>query len=136
MGELFGDKLKKLRLERELSQQQLADLLGTSKQVISRYETNQRTPKITIAQEYADKLNVPLNYLIDETVSSIDVRDRLINPNTGAPATKREITQLEEVLKMDNLTFMGAPLDEDDKEKIKRALELAFWDAKDKNKRK
>ena len=66
MGDLFGDKLKKIRIERNLSQQQLADILGTSKQVVSRYETNQRTPKITIAQEYADKLNIPLNYLIDE----------------------------------------------------------------------
>ena len=71
MGKNFGDKLKCIRLERKLSQEDLATILNTSKQVISRYETNQRTPKITIAKDYADKLNVPLNYLIDDSVSEI-----------------------------------------------------------------
>lgn len=65
---LFGEKLKAIRIERKMSQEQLAELLGTSKQVISRYETNQRTPKITVAQEYAEKLNVERSYLIDDTV--------------------------------------------------------------------
>lgn len=63
----FGEKLKRWRDMHEMSQEQLADLLGTSKQVISRYETNQRTPKITIAQEYATALGVPLSALIDDS---------------------------------------------------------------------
>jgi SOS-response transcriptional repressors (RecA-mediated autopeptidases) len=67
----FGDKLKQLRTERNMSQDELAALLDTSKQVISRYETNQRTPKITTAQEYADKLKVPLNFLIDNDVQEL-----------------------------------------------------------------
>lgn len=65
----FGEKLKLWRDAHEMSQEQLADLLGTSKQVISRYETNQRTPKITIAQEYATALGVPLSALIDDSAS-------------------------------------------------------------------
>ena len=64
----FGAKLKAIRTERGWSQEQLADLLGTTKQVISRYETNQRTPKITVAQEYAEKLGVRLPYLINESL--------------------------------------------------------------------
>lgn len=70
MREQFGTKLKKIRIEKNMSQDEMATFLGTSKQVISRYETNQRTPKITTAQEYAIKLNVPLIYLIDDTVTS------------------------------------------------------------------
>lgn len=66
----FGSKLKKIRMERGMSQEELATLLGTSKQVISRYETNQRIPKITVAQEYAKKLEVPLNFLIDNNIFS------------------------------------------------------------------
>ena len=34
----FGDKLKKYREEHGISQEQLGAILGTSKQVISRYE--------------------------------------------------------------------------------------------------
>ena len=51
-----------------LSQEEFAKKLNTTKQVISRYETEQRTPKITIAQEYANILGVPLQNLIDNNV--------------------------------------------------------------------
>lgn len=54
---LFGEKLKAYRKAKGISQEELAAILGTSKQVISRYEKNQRTPKIDIAQKYADILN-------------------------------------------------------------------------------
>lgn len=62
----FGDKLKSIRTQMGMSQEDFAKLLGTSKQVISRYETNQRTPKITIVQQYADILNIPVMHLINE----------------------------------------------------------------------
>lgn len=73
----FGDKLKKIRIERNMTQEALAEFLGTSKQVISRYETNQRTPKITVTQEYAAKLQVPLLYLIDDNIHSVGEALRL-----------------------------------------------------------
>ena len=60
----FGEILKKIRLEKGLSQEELGKILGTTKQVISRYETNQRTPKITAVEEYAKKLNVPVTELL------------------------------------------------------------------------
>ena len=50
----FGTKLKETRLQRGLTQEQLADILGTSKQVISRYENGQRSPKLSIAIQYAE----------------------------------------------------------------------------------
>ena len=59
----FGRKLREIRLQRQLSQEELAQLLGTSKQVISRYENGQRSPKISVAQRYADILGVPLAVL-------------------------------------------------------------------------
>lgn len=65
----FGCKLKNIRLSMGLSQEEFAKKLNTTKQVISRYETEQRTPKITIAQEYAAILGVPLHSLIDDSVS-------------------------------------------------------------------
>ena len=64
----FGSKLKQIRISMGLSQEEFAAKLNTTKQVISRYETEQRTPKITIAQNYAEILNVPLNDLIDNNI--------------------------------------------------------------------
>lgn len=68
----FGDKLRAVREDKNMTQDELADILGTSKQVISRYETGQRVPKITVAIEYANKLNIPAIYFTDNTISSID----------------------------------------------------------------
>jgi len=67
----FGDKLKSIRTERHMSQEDMAKLLNTSKQVISRYETKQRTPKIAVVTTYAEKLGVPLEYLIDNSLETM-----------------------------------------------------------------
>lgn len=68
----FGDQLRKLRRERGMSQEDLAKLLGTSKQVISRYETGQRSPKITVASDYAMKLGIPLSELEGSSDSHVE----------------------------------------------------------------
>lgn len=63
----FGDRLRSIRKEKGLSQDEFAALLGTSKQVLSRYETGQRIPKITQVQQYAKRLNVSADYLMGDS---------------------------------------------------------------------
>lgn len=63
----FGDRLREIRRETGLSQEEFAKKLGTSKQILSRYETKQRAPKITLIAEYADKLGVSLNYMLGDS---------------------------------------------------------------------
>lgn len=63
----FGERLREIRKEKGLTQEAFAQLLGTSKQVLSRYETGQRSPKISQVQEYAQKLGVSTEYLMEET---------------------------------------------------------------------
>jgi len=62
----FGDILKHLRVERGLSQDELAAMLGTTKQVISRYETKKRVPRLSVVTDYAQKLGVPVSALSGE----------------------------------------------------------------------
>ncbi len=64
---LFGERLKQLRLEKKMTLDEMGSLLGTSKQVLSRYENSQRYPKITTAKLYAERLHVDLPYLMGET---------------------------------------------------------------------
>ena len=78
----FGTKLREIRVMRDLSQDEMAALLGTTKQVISRYETEQRTPKLDTVQEYALKLGVPLLYLVDNSIESLDT----VQTHRPAPA--------------------------------------------------
>lgn len=68
----FGEKLKQLRAERGLSQSEFAKTLGTSKQVISRYELGQTTPKISVVAEWCGILGVNLDNLINDNKSIYD----------------------------------------------------------------
>lgn len=72
MNNEFSKRLKQIRESRNMSQDEFANLLGTSKQVISRYETAQRTPKITTVYEYAEKLGVSLEQLTGYEAYSLE----------------------------------------------------------------
>ena len=64
----FGERLRAIRKEKGMSQDEFATLLGTSKQVLSRYEIGPRIPKITQVQQYAKCLNVSADYLMGDSV--------------------------------------------------------------------
>lgn len=61
----FAEKLKICRQAFGLSQEQLAETLHTTKQVISHYERGDRTPKVDMAAKYASALDVPVEYLVN-----------------------------------------------------------------------
>lgn len=63
----FGERLRSIRKQKDMSQDEFAKLLDTSKQVLSRYETGQRIPKITQVQQYAKALNVSADYLMGDS---------------------------------------------------------------------
>ena len=52
-----GEKLRKLREERKLTQQEVADAIGVTAMAICQYETGERTPrdavKIALAKFYS-----------------------------------------------------------------------------------
>ena len=79
----FSENLKCLRLERKMTQDELAELLKTSKQVISRYENGQRSPKVSTVAAFAKALNVPIGALTsgtdadDETEELWNYREQL-----------------------------------------------------------
>lgn len=64
----FGDKLKIVRCALGLSQQELADRLGTTKQAISRYENSERDPNLRTAKLFSDKLGIDLTILADDNL--------------------------------------------------------------------
>ena len=63
----FGERLRELRKEKGLSQDEFAKKLGTSKQILSRYELGQRSPKIEQVSKYAEKLKVSVDYLLGDS---------------------------------------------------------------------
>lgn len=63
MDKMFGNILKNLREEMNLSQQELADKLKVTRQTVSNYETNKRLPNKEMFEIIADFFNVDMDYL-------------------------------------------------------------------------
>ena len=57
-------KLKSLRLQHNLKQENIAELIGTSQAVYSRYESGQREPSLEILCKIADFYKVPFDALL------------------------------------------------------------------------
>lgn len=62
----FGQRLRQIRKELGETQDEFAARIGTSKQVLSRYESGQRIPKISLVESYAKALHVSVDYLMGE----------------------------------------------------------------------
>lgn len=62
--EMLNAQFKKLRLERTLTQKQVADGLGIAEQAYQRYEYGKITPSATVLIALADFYNVSLDYLV------------------------------------------------------------------------
>ena len=57
------NRLKQLRLKKDLSQQQLADMVNCSRQTIISIETSCKNPSVEIALKLSVALNTPVNEL-------------------------------------------------------------------------
>ena len=149
----LGDVIKTYRMEHSLSMDEFAKRSGLSKGYISMLEKNRNPktgkpiiPSILTYQSVAKAMSTSIDVLMktvdkEQLVSleqspapaSDDLPD--VSP-TGQKIDARTRRQLEKVLEDDNLTYNGVVLNKEDREKVKKALELAFWDIKELNKRK
>ena len=86
----FNEKLTLLRKEKGMNMTEFANFLGTSKQVIARYEKGENTPKITTVAHYAKMLGVSLQYLINE-----DCTDRTGTKQANTKSTPEELKLTE-----------------------------------------
>ncbi len=56
--------LKKLRTEKGISQQQLADIIGVSQQSVNKYENHNSEPEIAVLINMANYFQTSVDYLI------------------------------------------------------------------------
>lgn len=69
----FGDRLRQLRKDRNLTQQQLAELIGVKNSVISFYEVGERIPSPEVLRKLALALHVTSDYLLGiERAATLD----------------------------------------------------------------
>ena len=62
----LGDNIRKLREERGMTQQQMADKLYVSRQTVCRWENGSRCPDLITAKKIATEFGVSLDALISD----------------------------------------------------------------------
>lgn len=86
----FSENLQAIRKKNHLSQEELAELLGVSRQAVSKWELGDGFPEVEKLLILSRKLNVSLDSLMTGSVPGNDVREtsrpgtiRIISPNEG-----------------------------------------------------
>lgn len=85
----LGDTIRSKREERDMTQQELADLLHVTRQTVSRWESGSRCPDLILSKKIADTFDISL----DELVSSSDV-DSYVPKKTGVPDIKKMLAAI------------------------------------------
>ncbi|WP_350342375.1 helix-turn-helix domain-containing protein [Proteinivorax tanatarense] len=124
----FGDKLRKLREAKGLTQAELGKLIGVSDRVLGYYESNTRFPnKAQVLQNISEVFDVSIDYLIGNEDAFIqNAKD-----NYGSRGAK----QAKEVLESVESLFAGGELPEEDVEEFFKLVTEMYFEAKQKNKK-
>ena len=122
----FSENLQAIRKKNQLSQEELAELLGVSRQAVSKWELGEGYPEVEKLLILSKKLNVSLDSLMTGSIPGNDVRERstagtirIISPNEGVIMDTAKVMRSQE--------FRGG------KNSPKYALfaadgkEMAFW---------
>ena len=86
MNIYFADKLKSLRVDKKVSQEKLAQYLNVSFQAVSKWETGNSYPDITLLPDIARFFGVTIDELL--CVEKIDEK-RLFERGAGYTASLR-----------------------------------------------
>lgn len=146
--EKVGKRLRALREEKNITQEELGRILGTSHVTIGRYENGERIPKLDILIDLANYFDVSLDYLLfrsdkKEVYSSKDKSNNLTILNTnlhivedfnklneeGKKEAEKRVKELTSMpfYRADETVTIAAhsnkPIDEDEMSKIHKDLE-------------
>jgi AbrB family looped-hinge helix DNA binding protein len=71
---MIGMNLQKLRKQKKLTQEELADLVGVARQTIAKWETGESSPDLEMAGQLASVLEVSLDDLVNADADELDGR--------------------------------------------------------------
>lgn len=122
----FSEKVRKLRKEKKINQETLANLLGVSKRTVQNYEISDMYPKKReIYYKLAEIFEVDVNYLLTEN------EELLINAyEKGGTVAMREVDKL--INKVCAL-FAGGNMPSEDMDAAMKAISDAYFAVKTEN---
>uniref|UniRef100_UPI0024B671C9 helix-turn-helix domain-containing protein n=2 Tax=Streptococcus TaxID=1301 RepID=UPI0024B671C9 len=94
----LGEKLFKLRKEKGISQENLAEQIGTTRQAISKWENNQGFPEVEKLLQLSNVFEVSVDYLLkdDKIANSSNEKGYYVSKEvaTGYIANEKKISFL------------------------------------------
>ena len=133
---MLGDKIKSLRKERRITQNELANGIGLSRSSIGMIESNKNGASSEKLREIADFFGVTVDYLLSENDENnkIDI-ENVKNVELSKKAEKDIEKALAQTLEdlsntQDGLMFSGEPIDDETRELLKISLENSMRLAK------
>jgi transcriptional regulator with XRE-family HTH domain len=125
----LGDRIRILREEKGLSQDELAIAAKTTKTTVSRYENNLRQPRVDILSRIAEALDANVDLLN----SSRDPEQALFDLDIEVTEDK---DQYSKFMERANTFFMNDEVAEEDKETFFRDISNLYWHSREKNRQK
>lgn len=116
---MFGKKVKELRLQKGMTQKELAKRLGISTRSLINYETGRCYPRqASIMADLAELLQVSADYLLS---------DDQAGPACSAEQAGAEAERLvKELLAL----FAGGKMSPECRDKVLESMQNAYWDAR------
>ena len=125
----FAENLKRLRKEKGLTQEQLARQIGVGKRAVIGYEVEGRYPKKhEVYQKIADALDCTMNDLLT------DNSDQFVAKAQEEYGTRGR-RQAEDAVNTITGLFAGGELSEEDRDAVAKAIQDAYWFAKERNRK-
>lgn len=127
----ISENIKLLREQYGLSQKELGQIAGVSDKAVSTWEQGIKEPRMGAIQKIADHFGIQKSNIIED--------NGLQGPSsalTSLQPTKKVPKDLKKILEDEEITLNGRMMSAEDKEKMMRIIEAAFYEAKEMNKRK
>jgi len=124
----LAEKLKETRMRFGITQEKLAAELGLSKRTIINYESGQTMPPLNVLAKIAGFFGMAVGSFINEEEEFVSAAYE-----RGGSKGAREAEAL--VSEVSGL-FAGGRLSDEDKDAVMRAIQNAYWIAKEESKRR
>lgn len=92
----FGDNLKRLRQEHNLTQEELAEKVGISKSSVSYYEHSKKVPAPSLLAQFSEIFNVSMDILMDV---DIPLKNQSIDVSGLTPKEIKAIENLVDIMR-------------------------------------
>ena len=138
---MLGNRLRMLRTQRKLTQEEVAQKIGVARTTYAMYEQNSREPDNVTLQKLADFFDVSTDYLLGRTDNPTPPGEKAKPYYALTEKDERDIARdlermMSDLESNEAMAFYGEPMDEETRELIRISLENSMRLAKEMAKKK